>query len=108
MKKKIDAHAITKNEALELVTDSASSIFTKDDVLELLNRIDADKMDVDNNDLKDFISEYLTDNLDSSCVDDDSAEFELDGDRISLVNVELDSYSIEHVVKDAFDAWSKK
>jgi len=106
MKKQIEA--ISKTEALELVKDSISSIFTKDDVLELINRIDEDNTDVETYDLKDFLSDYLSDNLDSSCVDTDSAEFELDGDRITLVNVELDTYSIESVVKDAVDAYKQK
>jgi len=106
MQKQIEA--ISKNEALELVKDSISSIFTKDDVLELINRIDTEDTGVETYDLKDFLSEYLCDNLDSSCVDTDSAEFELDGDRITLSNVELDSFSIESVVKDAVDAYTQK
>lgn len=110
MKKGIEA--ISKNEALELVNDSISSIFTKDDVLELINRIDANEdheMDgVDISELKEFISEYLVDNLDSSVVDNDSAEFELNGDCIVLSNVDLDTYAIDQVVKDAIEAWSDK
>jgi hypothetical protein len=100
--------AISKSEALELVTDSISSIFTKHDVLELINRIDAESNDVSNlSELKEFLADYLSDALGSDSVDLDSAEFELDGNTITLTNVEVDTYSIESAVRDAIDEWKK-
>jgi hypothetical protein len=98
---------ITKNEALGMIADSIGSIFTKDDVLELINRIDVGGTNVDWIDMQNFISEYICDNVDTDCVDRDTAEFDLDGNTIELSRVEFDSYSVESVVRDAFAAYKK-
>ncbi len=56
---------ITKSEALGMVADSIGSIFTKDDVLELIGRIDTESDEsVSWDDLKNFLSEYIADNMD--------------------------------------------
>lgn len=100
---------ITKSEALGMVADSIGSIFTKDDVLELIGRIDTESDEsVSWDDLKNFLSEYIVDNMDVDCVDTDSAEFELDGATIQLSNIEVDSYSVESIVRDAVDAYTQK
>jgi hypothetical protein len=91
------------------VQNAPSSIFTKDDVLNLLNGIEFPK-EVTINPLTQFQIESLinkvidtvrdnADNVDNDCIDRDSAEFSLNYNNcIELDSVEFDNSSIADTI----------
>jgi hypothetical protein len=91
------------------VQNAPSSIFTKDDVLNLLNGIEFPK-EVTINPLTQFQIESLinkvidtvrdnADNVDNDCIDRDSAEFSLNYNNcIGLASVEFDTGSIADTI----------
>jgi len=105
------------------VQNAPSSIFTKDDVLNLLNRIEIPK-EATINPLTQFQIESLinkvidtvrdsADNMDNDCIDRDSAEFSLSyNNTIELDSVEFDTSSIGDTVTadidDAITEWFEK
>jgi hypothetical protein len=105
------------------VQNAPSSIFTKDDVLNLLNGIELPK-EATINPLTQFQIESLinkvidtvrddADNLDSDCIDRDSAEFSLNYNYcIELDSVEFDTSHIADAVTtnidDTITEWFEK
>jgi hypothetical protein len=114
---------LTIEQTVAAVKNAPSSIFTKDDVLNLLNGIELPKEAVINP-LTDFqirsLIEKITDaitenaeNLNDDCIDKDSAEFSLNYDnRIELDSIGFDGGSIADEVLDGvegvIDAWFEK
>lgn len=94
----------TKNEAIEIVTNSYPSIWSKDDVLLLLNSIeDSGINDEKLDELKDKIFDII-DELDShDIVDFDSARFDLNGNEICLDSIDLFTNSIKNNINEAFN-----
>lgn len=105
---------------IELVKNSPASIFTKEDVIKLLNDVsdvpagdeadeDKDKATITEdqmNELIDAVRFELSMSLDSSdVVDLDSAKFELNGDVISVSDIDVDTSNVENVVEDAIRNW---
>ncbi len=104
---------------IELVKNSPASIFTKEDVIKLLNDVsDVPAGDEDNdndkatitedqmNELIDAVRFELSMSLDSDdMVDLDSAKFEINGDVISVTNIDVDTNNVENVVEDAIRSW---
>lgn len=78
---------MNKQQAIEQVSNNISSIFTKQDVLDLLNKIEDGG----------YTISYILDKVESAfdymsssdIVDTDSACFSLDGDRIVLDGIEV-------------------
>jgi hypothetical protein len=116
--------------AIELVKNSPASIFTKEDVIKLLQGISIisnetihcstepndDEDGEDNvkvtmtedqiNELIDAVHFDLGMGLDSDdMLDYGSARFDLDGDTISLTSVDVDTSNVESVVEDAIRNW---
>jgi hypothetical protein len=109
--------------AIELVKNSPASFFTKEDVIKLLNDVsDVPAGDEDNeadedkdkatitedqmNELIDAVRFDLSMSLDSAdVVDLDSAKFELNGDVISVSDIDVDTSNVENVVEDAIRNW---
>jgi len=106
--------------AIELVKNSPASIFTKEDVIKLLNDVSdvpaGDEADEDKdkptitedqmNELIDAVRFDLSMSLDSAdVVDLDSAKFELNGDVISVSDIDVDTSNVESVVEDAIRNW---
>jgi len=101
-------------ETVASVQNAPSSIFTKDDVLNLLNGIEFPKEAVINP-LTQFQIESLTkkivdavtsnaDDLDTDCIDTDSAEFSLDYNyRIELDSVGFDGGRVADQVLDGIE-----
>jgi hypothetical protein len=97
------------------VQNAPSSIFTKDDVLNLLNGIEVTENVTKINPLTDFqiqsliktINEAIDDNasnIDNDCVDRDSAEFTLNYNNcIELDSVGFDSDSIVSTLTNGLD-----
>jgi hypothetical protein len=108
---------------IELVKNSPASIFTKEDVIKLLNDVsDVPAGDEDNeadedkdkatitedqmNELIDAVRFDLSMSLDSAdVVDLDSAKFELNGDVLSVTDIDVDTSNVENVVEDAIRNW---
>ena len=102
---------------IELVKNSPASIFTKEDVIKLLNDVsDVPAGDEDNdkatitedqmNELIDAVRFELSMSLDSEdMVDLDSAKFEINGDVISVTNIDVDTNNVENLVEDAIRNW---
>lgn len=104
----------TIQDAVASVQNAPSSIFTKDDVLNLLNRIEIPKEAVINpltqfqiEHLINTITEAITENAEnvsSDCIDKDSAEFSLNYNNcIELDNVEFDNSNIVDAITDGID-----
>jgi hypothetical protein len=105
---------------IELVKNSPASIFTKEDVIKLLNDVsdvpagdeadeDTDKATITEdqmNELIDAVRFDLSMSLDSAdVVDLDSAKFELNGDVLSVTDIDVDTSNVENVVEDAIRNW---
>lgn len=95
--------------AMNLVSNSASSIFTKQDVLDILIRIESTPVEqqdkvITQNDVEEFI-DYMSDqmrNLGSGdVVDFDTAEFSLNGNEIVLEDI---STNIDSIIDDLSSA----
>ena len=100
------------SQAVELVNNSASSIFSKDDVIKILSQVKVEEVvqlkEVPEILFMGFLSEFLhNENLEEEIkVDLDSAEFSLDyNNRVVLenVNVEVKVESILRRFKKAID-----
>ena len=99
----------TVNETVELVKNSPSSIFTKEDVVNLLSAIGSENGL--NRDMVDRLLELIEDNLRNvdgeDMVDKSTAEFSLDGNQIELDSVEVDSSYVYDEVESAVNHWYK-
>ena len=99
----------TVNETVELVKNSPSSIFTKEDVVNLLSAIGSENGL--NRDMVDRLLELIEDNLRNvdgeDMVDKSTAEFSLDGNQIELDSVEVDSSYVLDEVESAVNHWYK-
>ena len=86
----------TKEQAIESVKGSISSIFSKEDVIAIINSIQQEN-ELDKEDLIEAILSELT-NGRHDVIDLDSAEFELNGNEISLERVDLDENRLEEAI----------
>lgn len=95
--------------AMNLVSNSASSIFTKQDVLDILIRIESTPVEpqgkvITQNDMGEFI-DYLEGRMmytkPEDIVDFDSAEFSLNGNEIVLDDI---STNIDSIIDDLSSA----
>ncbi len=86
----------TKEQAIESVKGSISSIFSQEDVIAIINSIQQEN-ELDQDDLVSAILNELT-NGSHDVIDLDSAEFELNGNEISLERVDLDENRLEEAI----------
>ncbi len=100
--------------AIELVKNSPASLFTKEDVIKLLNDVsdvpagDEDKVTITDEQIEELIDAVrseLSMGLDNNLVDYDSAQFELNGNKIELTDVDIDTDPIEDIAEDAIRNW---
>lgn len=103
------------SQATELVNNSASSIFSKDDVIKILSQVEVGVIIETKSDLKEraklfigFLSDFLNnENLDEEIeIDYDSAEFNLGYNNqitLDIVNVEIKVEKFIHKFKQAVD-----
>ena len=98
---------ITKQQAIENVKNSISSIFSKEDVINLLNSIGEENNNEISSVLEEVKNRVLSEirNLSSSdIVDFDSAELEMDYNRtVNLQNIDLMTDSLESDIEEIFD-----
>ena len=86
----------TKEQAIESVKGSISSIFSKEDVIAIINSIQQEN-ELDKEDLIEAILDELT-NGRHDVIDLDSAEFEINRREISLERVDLDENRLEEAI----------
>lgn len=99
---------MNKDQAISKVNESVGSLFTKEDVIKLIEEIETEG-GLDFN-IEDFIGhiEDSVDDLDSTdVVDTASAEFELAGNQIMLESIEIDNFHIKselgNAIRNFFD-----
>ena len=105
--------------AIELVKNSPASLFTKEDVIKLLNEVSdvpADDEDGEDNVKATMTEDQMNELIDAvnfelgmfdsdNMVDYNSAKFELDGDTISVTSIDVDTTDVENIVEDAIRSW---
>lgn len=87
-----------KSETIKLVQECVSSVFSKEDVIKLINDIDSQFDEETTVNIKDQILKKIRD-IDHQIVDHDSAEFELNyHNTIQLSNVSINEDIIEDII----------
>jgi hypothetical protein len=91
-----------KQTAIDLVSNNISSIYTKEDVLKLIEGIETEGgLDFDINALIEHVQDTIGNMNDFDIVDTDSAEFSLDGSTIQLDSINVDNHNIECSIDDS-------
>ena len=96
---------ITKENVIIAVQNSVSSIFSKEDVINLINSIDGGGGVITTNDIERAIDKVISwaDNNESDVVDFDSVEFELSyNNRIEVTNVPLQLENLREALENNF------
>ena len=96
---------ITKENVIIAVQNSVSSIFSKEDVINLINSIDGGGRVITTNDIERAIDKVISwaDNNESDVVDFDSVEFELSYDnRIEVSNVPVQLENLREALENNF------
>ena len=94
-----------KEFVLQLVENSASSIFSREDVIKLINSVEGGGRVVSVDDIQRAIDNVISwaDNNESDVVDFDSVEFELSYDnRIEVSNVPLQLENLREALENNF------
>jgi hypothetical protein len=95
----------TMSNVRESVVESISSIFTKEDVLKLIDSIEVSESSKVNFD-EDFVDELmnLVESIESDVedieVDEDNVEFGLDGNRLYIESVDIEKSNIESNLRE--------
>ena len=96
---------ITKENVIIAVQNSVSSIFSKEDVISLINSIEGGGRVITTNDIERAIDKVISwaDNNESDVVDFDSVEFELSYDnRIEVSNVPVQLENLREALENNF------
>ena len=96
---------ITKENVIIAVQNSVSSIFSKEDVISLINSIEGGGRVITTNDIERAIDKVISwaDNNESDVVDFDSVEFELSYDnRIEVTNVPIQLENLREALENNF------
>ena len=94
-----------KELVLQSVQNSVSSIFSKEDVINLINSIEGGGRVISVDDIQRAIDQtvYWIENNSDRLIDEDSAEFELDyNNRVTLSNVNIDVEEIREALENNF------
>ena len=100
---------MNKQQAIQQVTSSYPSIWSKEDVLKLLNQLEEATTDSHTTDkfkmaLKDAVEDVISNICDDDIVDTDSIHFEIwDRNKISVESIDINRDNIINVVTDAID-----
>lgn len=105
--------SLTVAEAIEKVEQGFGSVYTKEDVISLLNALKVDggseatsMKDVikELKNLKNKIVDKVMENMESEVIDYDSASFTIEYDnKIQIDSIDLDDYQVEMAIKTAID-----
>jgi hypothetical protein len=87
-----------KEEAIEIVNDSHSSIFTKDDVIRIINGIENDNA-INEDKINNIVGLIIHDIENGRFIDEDDCTFSIESDnRIVLEDAKLLIYDLEEVI----------
>ena len=92
-----------KELVLQSVQNSVSSIFSREDVIKLINSVEGGGRVISVDDIQRAIDQtvYWIENNSDRLIDEDSAEFELDyNNRITLSNVNIDVEEIREALEN--------
>lgn len=93
---------MNKDQAISKVNESVASLFTKEDVLLLIEDIDTEGgLDFDIDKLIEHVQDAIQNLNDFDIVDTETAEFSLDGSQIELDSISIDTNNIEAAVEDS-------
>ena len=92
---------MNKDQAISKVNESVASLFTKDDVINLIEAIETVGTDIDIEKLIEHVQDAVNNLNDFDIVDTDSAEFSLDGSTIQLDSISIDNGNIENEIDTA-------
>ena len=93
-------------ETIKETEDCFPTIFTREDVLLILNNIEENSLNEQEqiSILKDNISSALRKMDGDNVVDFDSADFDIcDGNKIEIINIDVNSYNIDDVINEVID-----
>ena len=96
---------ITKENVISAVQNSVSSIFSKEDVINLINSIEGGGRVISVDDIERAIDKVISwaDNNESDVVDFDSVEFELSyNNRIEVTNVPIQLENLREALENNF------
>ena len=98
---------MNKQEIIETIENGYSSIYTKDDVIKLINLLDTKSTSIDLETIRPHLQQWLYDKINgfdsSDLVDYGSANFDVCNNYIELNSIDL---NINHsLIKDVVDAW---
>ena len=106
-------NSLTIAEAIQKVEQGFGSVYTKEDVISLLNALKVDggseatsMKDVikELKNLKNKIVDKVMENMESEVIDYDSASFTIEYDnKIQIDSIDLDDYQVEMAIKTAID-----
>ena len=97
---------LTTTTAIELVNQSTGSLFTKQDVIDILNRIEdkPTQQEIDFSKFKELLFEEFGNTCwDEDIVDKDSADFSLSWKEIQLDSIEIDEHELKNKFKGLID-----
>ncbi len=92
---------MNKDQAISKVNESVASLFTKEDVINLIEAIETVGADIDVEKLIEHVQDAIGNMDDFDIVDTDSAEFSLDGSTIQLDSISIDNHNIENEIDTA-------
>ena len=102
---------MNKHELKTFVSNCFPSIFTKDDVIKLIDMLEDEKTsDLENpvtiEHLSDYLAQYLEDET-SDLIDFDTAEFEIrNHNELSLYEINFDSHRLRMNIKSGIENFS--
>ena len=96
---------MTKEFVLQLVENSASSIFTREDVIKLINSVEGGGRKISVNDIERAIDQTISwiENNSRDVVDCENAEFEIEwGNKIACTDVPINVDEIREALENNF------
>lgn len=92
---------MNKEQAIKKVWDSIGSIFTKEDVVALIEQIETEGLNFEVSELIDHVQDVIGNIDGDDIVDNSSAEFYLEGNEIRINSIDVDTNYIESEIADA-------
>lgn len=98
---------VSIDQAITNVNECMSSVFTKEDVVNLLRNLEVSSNKLSKSELVDFVTSYVetqVEQLDAGDILDlSSAQFDLNGNEITLENVDVDTRDLTRNILGEID-----
>jgi len=111
----MNTNQVSIEQAIALVENQLGSVFTKEDVINLINRIELPKPAIATeltpelkiqvlNEYESTIKRYVSRNSDEEIIDIDSADFTIGyGNRIEIDSISIDTDRLEDIIENAVE-----